>query len=623
MANTAMTSSKAWPFLEARQLLKRIRDDKDDVIFQTGYGPSGLPHIGTFGEVARTAMVRHAFEMMSERPTKLICFSDDLDGFRKVPENVPNREVMREDLNLPLCKVRDPFNIHESFAAHNNARLMSFLNQFGFAYEFYSSVKCYSSGMFDEMLLRVLERFDQVMEIMLPSLGGISTDRKESYSPFLPISPKTGHVLQVPTLERNPTKGTIVYQEPDGEQIEIAVTGGQVKLQWKPDWAMRWAALGVDYEMYGKDLIPSAELGAKICRALGARPPAGMAYELFLDEQGQKISKSKGTGGVTVEEWLDYASAESMSAFMYQKPRTAKRLFAEIIPKTVDEYHQHLRAYPDQDEVARLNNPVWHIHRGTPPKSTMSVSYAMLLNLASAASAVKKEVLWGFVRKYDPSVSAESNPDLAAALDGVIRYFQRQILPTRKFRHPDNKQQDALFELRCRLWFWSDEADSKTIQKLIYALGRKYQFDPMKDWFQTMYEVLFGTSQGPRMGGFIELYGHRETAVLIANRSKGSDPLKHRQSEKLLLPILLILQNQPYGSATIHHLKEQLVQFLNREEGPTDALSRADSGATDFVESFLSDSNTANRTSIEGLVEAASNRRWRITEKGQELIELK
>ena len=333
IAKAAM-ESKAWPFAEARRLLKRIEasgSQKDRVVFQTGYGPSGLPHIGTFGEVARTSMVQHAFETISDVPTKLICFSDDMDGFRKVPLNVPHRERLEEQLNLPLSRVSDPFGTHESFAAHNNARLCSFLDAFGFDYEFLSSTECYRGGRFDEMLLAALERFDEIMSIMLPSLGGMSEGRRESYSPFLPVSPKTGHVLQTPTLERNESKGTIVYAEPNGERIEIPVTGGHTKLQWKPDWAMRWAALGVDYEMYGKDLIPSADLGKRICRALGHAPPSGMAFELFLDESGQKISKSKGVGGVSVEEWLSYATPESLSSFMYQKPRTAKR---GCIPKS-------------------------------------------------------------------------------------------------------------------------------------------------------------------------------------------------------------------------------------------------------------------------------------------------
>jgi len=513
----AALTSKAWPFEEARKLVKRFEKAppaKGHVLFETGYGPSGLPHIGTFGEVARTTMVRHAFEAISDLPTRLLCFSDDMDGLRKVPTNVPNQEMLAQDLNLPLTKVRDPFGTHDSFGAHNNARLMAFLDHFGFEYEFASSTEYYRSGRFDAMLLRVLERFDKVMEIMLPTLGGVQEERKETYSPFLPISPKTGHVLQVPTLERNVAKGTIVYQEPDGETVEVPVTGGHVKLQWKPDWAMRWAALGVDYEMFGKDLIPSADLGAKICRVLGERAPEPFQYELFLDAEGQKISKSKGNG-LSVEEWLTYASAESLSLFMFQKPRTAKRLHWDVIPKTVDEYHQHLRAYPGQGPEQQLQNPAWHIHGGNPPESDMAVPFAMLLNLAAVASAHDKEALWGFIRRYAPDTSPETHPGLDAAAGHAVKYFEDHVAPERRFRAPDEKERAALADLRGRLAGHAGERDAETLQNIVYAVGNEHGFEPLRDWFRALYEVLLGASQGPRFGGFVAIYGVEETVALI------------------------------------------------------------------------------------------------------------
>lgn len=626
--NETALNSKAWPFQEAGQLLKRMkkhRSKKEKAVFQTGFGPSGLPHIGTFGEVARTSMIRHAFETISGQPTQLICFSDDLDGFRKVPDNIPNKEKMREDLDLPLCKVRDPFEQYQSFAAHNNAMLCSFLDRFGFEYEFYSSAECYQTGMFDEMLIRTLERFDDVMEIMLPSLGGVSRGRTESYSPFLPISPKSGRVLQVPTLERNPAKGTIVYQEPDGEKLEVSVLGGQVKLQWKPDWAMRWAALDVDYEMYGKDLIPSAELGLKICRKLGGQPPVGMAYELFLDENGQKISKSKGTGGVTVEEWLSCASAESLSTFMYQKPKTAKRLFAEIIPKSMDEYHQHLRAFPNQNIDQQLANPAWHIHRGKPPKSTMSLSYSILLNIASASSVEDEESLWGFINSYEPNLTAENSPDLANAAKGAIHYFQTQILPKREFKIPDKKQQQALQELMWRLWFWDDKIDNETIQSVIYAIGRKHKFEPMRDWFRTIYETLFGSSQGPRMGGFASVFGVQETAKLIAQRLNSLLPVEAKihaetcQSE-LYLPALLYLASKEDGQVKRSDFDERLKQLINSE-----FRDKASSGeetqllTTELIETFLNDASTG--LCVQGFAEFLDKQEFlRITDKGRKYI---
>ncbi len=505
--------AKAWPFQEARRILKRLggkAPEKGYVLFETGYGPSGLPHIGTFGEVSRTTMVKRAFETISDIPTRLICFSDDMDGLRKVPSNVPNPEGLAEDLNLPLTKVRDPFGTHPSFAHHNNARLCDFLDQFGFEYEFASSTDYYTSGRFDEALLKCLAEFDRVMEVMLPTLG---EERRATYSPFMPISPRTGHVLQVPTLERNLDRGTITYAEPDGERIEIPVTGGHVKLQWKPDFGMRWAALGVDYEMYGKDLIPTGELSTKIARILGGRAPEQMNYELFLDEGGQKISKSKGNG-LSMEEWLAYAAPESLQLFMFQKPKTAKRLYFDVIPKAVDEYHQHLRAYADQDASARLSNPAFHIHGHNVPASDMVVSFSMLLNLASVSVAEDKEALWGFIRKY-ADANPETHPALDAAAGFAVRYYQDFVKPHKEFRAPDAREQAALKDLRDQLSTWQGETDAESLQSLVFAVGKSHEFEPLRDWFSAIYEVLLGAKQGPRFGGFIALFGVPETVQLI------------------------------------------------------------------------------------------------------------
>ncbi|GMG83232.1 lysine--tRNA ligase [Paralimibaculum aggregatum] len=510
----AALACKAWCFEEARKLVKRFEKtppEKGYALFETGYGPSGLPHIGTFGEVARTTMVRHAFEAMSDIPTRLICFSDDMDGLRKVPGNVPNREMLAGHLNKPLTEVPDPFGTHPSFGQHNNARLMAFLDQFGFEYEFASSTEYYRAGRFDEMLLVALERFDRIQEIMLPTLG---EERRATYSPFLPVSPKTGHVLQVPTLERNVARGTIVYEEPDGERVEIPVTGGNVKMQWKPDWAMRWAALGVDYEMAGKDLIDSVTQSSKICRALGRPSPEGFNYELFLDENGEKISKSKGNG-LSIEDWLSYASPESLSLFMYQKPKTAKRLFFDVIPKTVDEYHQHLRAYPGQDLAKRLANPVWAIHGEAVPESDLAVPFSMLLTLASASSAHDKEMMWGFIRRYAPEASPETHPGLDAAAGHAVKYFEDFVAPTKTFRAPDPRERAALEDLRGRLAAHAGESDGEALQTIVFAVGKEHGFEPLRDWFKAIYEVLLGTSQGPRFGSFVALYGVAETVALI------------------------------------------------------------------------------------------------------------
>ncbi|MBC6436542.1 MAG: lysine--tRNA ligase [Rhodobacteraceae bacterium] len=513
LRETALTST-AWPFEEARRLLKRVEKappEKGYVIFETGYGPSGLPHIGTFGEVARTTMVRRAFEVISDIPTKLICFSDDMDGLRKIPGNVPNQGQMAKELHLPLTKVRDPFGTHASFGAHNNAQLIAFLDRFGFEYEFVSSTDCYTRGRFDEMLLTALDRFDNILDIILPTLG---EERRTTYSPFLPVSPRTGHVLQVPTLERNVGKGTIVYEEPDGERVEIPVTGGNVKMQWKPDWAMRWAALGVDYEMSGKDLIDSVAQAGKICRALGHPVPETLTYELFNDVHGQKISKSKGNG-LSMEEWLTYAAPESLQYFMYQKPKTAKRLHFDVIPKAVDDYHQHLRTYAGQDAVQHLANPVFHIHGHNVPDSNMVVSFAMLLNLASVAHAENKQALWGFIQRYAPEAMPETHPDLDQAAGFAIQYYNDFVKPHKTFRPATAAEAAAMADLASRLREYDGPTDDVAIQTLVYAVGKEHGFDPLRDWFKALYEVLLGTSHGPRFGGFIALYGVEETVRLI------------------------------------------------------------------------------------------------------------
>ena len=509
----AALASKAWPFEEARRVLKRYEKappEKGYVLFETGYGPSGLPHIGTFGEVARTTMIKRAFEEISDIPTKLICFSDDLDGMRKVPGNVPNQEKLREHLQEPLTTVPDPFGEYESFGHHNNAMLRRFLDTFGFEYEFISATEFYRSGQFDEVLLRAAERYDDLMKIMLKSLR---EERQQTYSIFLPIHPETGRVLYVPMKEVNAKNGTITFDDEEGREWTLPVTGGNVKLQWKPDFGARWAALGVDFEMYGKDHSTNTPIYDGICRTLGAKAPEHFTYELFLDENGQKISKSSGNG-VSIDEWLTYASTESLSYFMYQKPKTAKRMYFDVIPKAVDEYHQQLRAYPTQDLKAKLNNPVWHIHGGNVPESTLVVPFAMLLNLASVSGAQDKARLWGFINRYAPEASAESHPDLDNAAGFAIRYFNDFVKPTREYRAPTDQEREALEALRSELAAYEGPQDDEALQSIVYSVGRE-RFDPMRGWFTALYEVLLGASQGPRFGGFIALYGVEETIALI------------------------------------------------------------------------------------------------------------
>jgi lysyl-tRNA synthetase class 1 len=511
-------ASKAWPFEEARKLLKRLEKagPAREVLFETGYGPSGLPHIGTFGEVARTSMVRHALEVL--RPgvkTRLVCFSDDMDGLRKVPANVPNKELLEAALDKPLTAVPDPFGTHPSFGAHNNARLRAFLDSFGFEYEFLSATECYRSGQFDATLLRMLEAYDAVMAIILPTLG---PDRRATYSPFLPISPATGKVLQVPIEKRDLAAGTVTYRDPDtGKIVETPVTGGHVKCQWKADWAMRWVALGVDYEMAGKDLIDSVTLSSKICRALGGKPPEGFNYELFLDDQGQKISKSKGNG-ISVEEWLAYATPESLSLYMFQKPKTAKRLYFDVIPKAVDEYFTYLDAYHQENPEQRLNNAVWHIHNAKPPQHSVPISFSLLLNLVSASNAHTKDILWQFVRNYAPGANPKDDPELDRLIGFAIRYFAEREKPFKVYRAPSAIERDAMIDLNARLLHASPKLSAEELQAIVYEVGKTHPFENLRDWFKALYEVLFGESQGPRFGSFIKAYGIERTRELIADR---------------------------------------------------------------------------------------------------------
>lgn len=543
-------AARSWPFEQARNLLthlakSRLSDPRErdeaiallgagdidgawdrfpalnrPVVFETGYGPSGLPHMGTFGEVARTTMVRNAFRALTgdRWATRLITVSDDMDGLRKVPDGVPIPEMLAEDLGKPLTVVRDPFGTHDSFGAHNNARLRAFLDSFGFDYEFLSATEAYRSGRFDATLLTLLERFDQIQDIMLPTLG---PDRRATYSPFLPISPSTGRVLQVPTLERNVSKGTIVFEDEDGTRVETPVTGGHVKLQWKPDWAMRWTALGVDYEMSGKDLIDSVKVSSRVCRALGGTAPEGFNYEMFLDEAGQKISKSKGNG-LTMEEWLRYGAPESLSWYMFQSPKSAKKLHFDVIPRATDDYLQFLAAYPTQEPEKQIDNAVWHIHGGAPPETTSPATFGLLLNLVGVANASDKAALWAYFGKYLPGATAETEPLLDRLMGYALNYYEDFVRPTKVFRAPSDKEKAALLDLAARLRALpADTTDGELIQTEVYAVGKAHEFEPLRAWFGALYEVLLGQSQGPRFGSFAAIYGLAPTIRLIEDGAEG------------------------------------------------------------------------------------------------------
>ena len=516
----AALAAKAWPYEEARKLLKRWPDGKpggEPMIFETGYGPSGLPHIGTVNEVLRTTFVRHAYEELTgaragDNATRLIAFSDDMDGLRKVPDNVPNADVLAEHLGKPLTQIPDPFGTHDSFAAHNNAMLRSFLDRFGFDYEFLSATDCYTSGRFDEVIRKILHAWDSIMGVMLPTLG---EDRRKTYSPVLPVSPSSGRVLQVPVEVVDAEAGLIAFDDEDGSRVRQSAFGGLAKLQWKVDWAARWVALDIDYEMSGKDLIDSVVQSGKIARILGGRPPEGFNYEMFLDENGEKISKSKGNG-LSLEEWLRYGSEESLAFYIYREPRRAKSLHIGVIPRAVDEYWQFRGNYAAQPIEQKLGNPVHHIHSGKVPEGVLPVTYGLLLNLVSLPGVADKDTAWKFVQRYAPGTSPEGDPELDMLIGLAVNYARDFVVPELRRRPPTEMEGAALRDLDDELAKLPEDATAEDIQTQVFEVGKRHSFESLRGWFQALYETLLGSSQGPRMGSFIALYGIDNSRRLIA-----------------------------------------------------------------------------------------------------------
>ena len=514
--------SQAWPFVEAQRLLASLNTKmpkkdpkKDNVTFATGYGPSGLPHIGTFGEVLRTTMVQHAFTHISGLPSTLHTFSDDMDALRNVPDNVPQPDMLEKHLGMPLTRIPDPYEQYDSFGAHNNAMLRRFLDSFGFDYQFQSATDNYTRGVYDETLLTVLAHHEAICEVVRPTLGD---ERRKTYSPFLPICPKRGLVLQARIIETNPAQGTLVYHHPlDDKPMETPVTQGQCKLQWKADWAMRWRAMDIDYEMAGKDLSESVTLSAKITRVLGKTPPLSYIYELFLDEQGEKISKSKGNG-LSIEEWLDDAPKESLAYFMYQHPRRAKRLYRALVAKTVDSYLHDLAAFEEQDEARRLDNPVWHIHRGSPPTQFSRPDFTMLANLASASGADDTQILWSFIQKFEPKAAPKKDPLLDTLVDKALHYAQNRLNAHKTYAKPTADERAALQALKDKIQATDPQQDTSTLTKALqehfYQTAKDSQI-PMKQWFSSLYRLLLGQESGPRLGSFVALYGLNRSVQLI------------------------------------------------------------------------------------------------------------
>jgi len=514
-----LDKTNSWPFIEAKKILrerKNFIEKKGKIILQTGYGPSGLPHIGTFGEVARTTMVVNALNQLTDLPKEIITFSDDMDGLRKIPENVPNKEILSDNLHKPLTSVPDPFEKFKSFGEHNNEMLKKFLNKFKFNYDFKSSTELYKSGYFNSTLEIILENYQSIMEIVMPTLG---KERQKTYSPFLPICPDTGVVLEIPVLEINKDKFKIIFDN-NGKKLEVSILNGDCKLQWKVDWAMRWYALDVDFEMYGKDLIESAILSSKIIRLLGKNNPSGFAYELFLDEKGEKISKSKGNG-ITIDQWLEYASPESLSLFMYQNPKRAKKLYREIVPKAVDEYLDFIEKGKTQNELQLLMNPVWHVHNGEMPKEKIIMTFSMLLNLVETSNADTKELLWKFVKKYKKNIIENKYPIFDNLISYAIKYFNDVIKQKKQYKKPNIDEKIALQALIKTLENCNDKMTPEEIQTKIYSAGKENGYsENLRDWFKLIYEVVFGDENGPRMGFFISFFGVKETKQLIIDKLK-------------------------------------------------------------------------------------------------------
>ena len=517
--NNVIQSTSSWPFVEIRKLLKERKElinKKKKITFQTGYGPSGLPHIGTFGEVARTSMMINALNHIQAIESELITFSDDMDGLRKVPDNIPNNEILKKNLGLPLTSIPDPFKKFKSFGEHNNERLKEFLKKFNFDFIFESSTKNYKEGIFNNSILRVLEKYEEVMNIILPTLRD---ERRKTYCPFLPICPKTGKVLEIPLVSMDKKNGKVIFDN-EGKKIETDVLNGNCKLQWKVDWAMRWFTFDVDFEMYGKDLTESAILSNKICSILGKKPPNGFAYELFLDEKGEKISKSKGNG-ISIEQWLRYASPESLALYMYPNPKRAKKLYSEVVPKTVDEYLENIEKYPIQKLKDQLLNPVWHVHHGQPPNEKIVMPFSMLLNLVGSSNADTKEILWKFINRFHKEINPKKNKILDDLTQYAINYFKDKVEPNKKFKKPNAEEKKALVNLVKKLKQIDQSLKPEEIQTHVYTVGKENGYEKnLRDWFKLIYEVVFGEQNGPRIGFFISFFGLEETIELISDKIK-------------------------------------------------------------------------------------------------------
>ncbi len=510
---------KEWPFVESRRILDRLeRLGKSSVTAETGYGPSGLPHIGTFGEVARTSFVLQALATVAPKvESRIIAFSDDMDGLRDVPKNLPNGQMLTSHLGKPLTAIPDPFGQEKSFAHYMNHRLRDFLDSYGFRYQFASSTESYASGVFDEGLRRIMGNYDAIRDLFTAT---IAEEKRAAWSPFFPICESCGRVYSTRVTELD-TKGFRVAYACDaplagkygscGHTGSTSVLGGTCKVGWKVDWALRWFSLGIDYEMHGEDLLDSARLSSKIVKILGGEPPELFKYELFLDEKGKKISKKIGNG-ISLEQWLRFAPVDSLLYIMYVKPQQAKKMGLPILPEILDQYLELVAEYDGAEDspvpfISRLSHGA---HAGK-LEGQKTITYSLILELILALNQDDPRIVRDYLLKYQPAI-AGNVAYYEELIKDALAYYREVLLPSRKAEPADHLMDDTLRALRdelARLEAAGTAPDADALQTMAFQLAKDRDVK-MKDWFRALYRVFLGQSQGPRIGSFIALLGYKD-----------------------------------------------------------------------------------------------------------------
>lgn len=513
-----------WPHNEAERVALRLHDTDKTAVFETGYGPSGLPHIGTFAEVVRTSYVIKAFRFnYPKRAYKLIVFSDDMDGLRSLPENVPNHALLQEHLGAPLSSLPDPFGKESSYAAFMNGRLKHFLDYYGFEYLFESSTNCYHTGVFNTALKRVMDNHEAIRNLFIKT---ISPDKRATWSPFFPICEHCGKIYTTSVLNIHPETYEITYRcdrdekayRSCGHEGRVSILNGKVKMGWKVDWAMRWYTFGVDYEMHGKDLLDSASLSSKICSILGATPPLTYKYELFLDENAAKISKKIGNG-ISMEQWQSFAPVGSLLYFLLDEPNRARKMGMPILPRLVDNYITALKNETAEEPGSALwfVDSLQHHHDASDIDKT-DISYSLLVNVAENLGSDDAELLYDYARRYDATVeeNAEFFRPLCHHVLAYIKDTNSRRPGTVLGQLPPGDYFSALQSLSVDLDALADANSfrGEMLQNLVFAVGRKHGLEP-GNWFRFLYETLLGKTQGPRLGSFFAMLGPDKVRALL------------------------------------------------------------------------------------------------------------